>query len=140
MKTYQHTQPATMILKGLGAVAAIYGLIAIRFHPLFIGTLAMAVVAWFFRSMTIEISDAELTWYFGSGVPRKSIPLAEVVSAEAIRTNAWNGWGIHYTPRGWLYNVSGHDAVLITLRSGKRFCLGTDEPQELVKELTKNNG
>jgi hypothetical protein len=138
MKTYQHTQPATMILKCMVAMIAISAMLSTVIHPLILTAIILVIVAWIFRSMTIEISDSELAWYFGSGFPRRRVPLSEIVSAEPIRTSAWNGWGIHYTTRGWLYNVSGYDAVLITLRNGKRFCLGTDEPQELARELTKN--
>jgi hypothetical protein len=104
-------------------------------HPLISGTLVVCTVAYFFRSMTIEISDTELVWHFGSGFPRKRLPLGDVVSAEAIRMTAWSGWGIHYTPQGWLYNVSGYGAVCATLRNGKRYCLGSDEPEVLAGRL-----
>ena len=95
--------------------------------------------AWIFRSMTIEITGQDLTWYFGPGFPRKSVRLSEIASAQAVRTSFWNGWGIHYTSRGWLYNVSGHGAVAVTLRNGKRFCLGTDEVENLVNQLTNRS-
>ncbi|MBS1223341.1 MAG: hypothetical protein H6R24_19, partial [Proteobacteria bacterium] len=50
--------------------------------------------------------------------------------------NSWlYGWGIHRTPHGWLYNVSGWEAVEITLASGKRLRLGTDEPGQLTQVL-----
>jgi hypothetical protein len=47
------------------------------------------------------------------------VRLAEIVGCEPIRIRWWYGWGIHLTPYGWLYNVSGFDAVAITLRDGK---------------------
>jgi len=34
-----------------------------------------------------------------------------------------------------LYNVSGFDAVEIKLRTGKKFRIGTDVPQELEKAI-----
>jgi hypothetical protein len=43
--------------------------------------------------------------------------------------------GIHLTPCGWLYNVSGFDAVAITLRDGRKFALGTDDPHGLVAAI-----
>jgi len=127
-----------MILKCLAATAVIFAMASIAIHPLILTTIVLVIVAWVFRSMTIEISETELTWHFGSGFPRRRVPLEEVVSAEVIRTTNWNGWGIHYTPRGWLYNVSGYGAAAITLRSGKRFCLGTDEPEVLARLLTRH--
>ncbi len=137
MKTYQHTQPARAIVMGLTATGVVFMLASVKIHPFIAGAIVLFVIAYFFRSMTVEISDTELTWYFGSGFPLKRVPISEVASAEAVRTGFWNGWGIHYTPRGWLYNVSGFGAVCVTLRSGKRFCLGSDEPEKLARELTK---
>jgi len=46
-----------------------------------------------------------------------------------------DGWGVHLTPCGWLYNVSGLDAVAITLRDGRKFALGTDDPHGLLAAL-----
>jgi hypothetical protein len=34
--------------------------------------------------------------------------------------------------------VSGHDAVAIELRSGKKFALGTDEPEVLCAIIQQN--
>jgi hypothetical protein len=48
------------------------------------------------------------------------------------------GWGIHLTPYGCLYNVSGFDAVAITLRDGRKFALGTDDPHGLVDAIRRN--
>jgi hypothetical protein len=139
MKSYQHTQPGRAIVKFLVVMFLVFGVASAFLHQLIVGTIIIAIAGWAFRSMTIEISDTDLTWYFGSGFPRKSVPLSEVASAEAVRTTFWNGWGIHYTPRGWLYNVSGYGAVAVTLRNGKRFCLGTDEPEKMAGELTTRN-
>ena len=65
------------------------------------------------------------------------MPLATVASAKVVRTSLLEGWGIHYSRFGWLYNVSGFDAVAVTLNNGKRFCLGSDEPETLAAELTR---
>jgi hypothetical protein len=136
MKMYQHTQPATTIIRAMLGMIVIFAIASIFVHQVIISIIIIAIITWLFRSLTIEISDTELTWYFGSGFPLKRVPLNEVVSAEAIQTTVWNGWGIHYTARGWLYNVSGRGAVTIKLRNGKQFCLGTDEPEELARHLS----
>jgi hypothetical protein len=38
----------------------------------------------------------------------------------------------------WLWNVSGYQAVELTLNNGKRFRLGSDEPEALVNALQVN--
>ncbi|MGI8570300.1 MAG: hypothetical protein ACR2KT_15250 [Methylocella sp.] len=64
-------------------------------------------VGWIFSSLTVEVTANELIWFFGPGVWRKSIARDEILSATPVRNKWWWGWGIHLTPRGWLYNVAG---------------------------------
>ena len=78
-----------------------------------------------------------MRWRFGPGLIRKRVQLEEITAARPVKINLLESWGIHWTRYGWLYNVSGFDAVAITLRSGKRFALGTDEPQALMARLTE---
>jgi hypothetical protein len=98
-------------------------------------SVVMLVSAFVFSSLTIAIRDGQLSWWFGPGVVKKTVPLSTIVSAEATTTSIFNGWGIHLTTRGWLYNVSGRQAVLVTQADGKRFLLGTDEPDSLVQAI-----
>jgi hypothetical protein len=97
--------------------------------------LLLVIVGFLFTSMTIEVDDEDLTWFFGPGVWRKRIPLSEIASATPATNPWWYGWGIHKTPRGWLYNVSGLDAVEVVLKSGAMFRLGTDESGALARAL-----
>lgn len=53
--------------------------------------------------------------------------------------NPWYyGWGIRLPPHGWLFNVSGLDAVEIELAFGRTFRVGTDRPGELAEAIQKN--
>ena len=137
MKTYHHTQRGTLILVAMSvtAVAMLLGGLALR--PLMFSIPILALCAWLFHSLTIEIAEGELRWRFGPGWIHKRVSLAEIASAKIVRTNVLEGWGIHYSRFGWLYNVSGFDAVAITLKNGKRFCLGTDEPETLSAQLAQ---
>jgi hypothetical protein len=90
-----------------------------------------------FSSLTIQVTDRALHWCFGPGMFRKQVALAEIQSVEITRTRLLEGWGIHKTSRGWLYNVSGFDAVLIKLHGGKSLLLGTDEPDRLRSALVR---
>jgi hypothetical protein len=139
MNTYQHTQPATVIVFAVGSMALIGAIVSIFIHLAIFTTVFLAIMTWMFRSLTVEISETELRWHFGSGWPRKRVPLSEIASAEPIRTSFVKGWGIHYTRRGWLYNASGFGAVAVRLRNGKQFCLGTDEPEKLARQLNGQN-
>jgi hypothetical protein len=137
--SYQHTQRGTVILAVTLVMAALFiglGLAIVAAKSLWISTPILLACAWLFNSLTIEITERELRWRFGPGLIRKTVPLADIVSAEPVRTGL--SWGIHWSPRlGWLYNVSGWDAVLVTLRSGKKFALGTDEAQIVTARLAE---
>ncbi|MEI7858142.1 MAG: hypothetical protein WCH85_11680 [Methanomicrobiales archaeon] len=92
----------------------------------------MIVVLAIFSTLTVSIDYNALRIRFGPvGLIRKSWPLAEIASITAV-TNPWYyGWGIRWTPRGPLYNVSGYGAVKVLLLSGKTFRIGTGEPEVL---------
>jgi len=105
-----------------------------------IALLAVIVVALIatgiiFSRLTITIEDGFLRASFGPGLTVKNVPLSEIASCQPIRIRWWYGWGIHLTRYGWLYNVAGWDAVAITLRDGRKFALGTDDPQGLAAAI-----
>ena len=96
----------------------------------------IAVGLLLFPTLTVEIRNGDLIWKFGLGLIRKKVPLSEVARAAQIRTGLLHGWGIHRIRGGWLYNVSGFHAVEVELYSGKKFFLGTDEPEALTRALS----
>ena len=100
----------------------------------FVLALSGALVPGPMLSATVAGSHRRGFW-FGPGVIRKRIPLDEIADVEATRTTFWQGWGIHWTTRGWLYNISGFDAVLVRLRTGKSLLVGTDEPEALANAI-----
>jgi len=132
---YEHTQIGhTLIWFALGV--AVFVAITGIFAQGGLGTsliveIILLICAVMFCKLTIKIDNETLRWSFGIGIVRKQVLLAEIAVCEPIRIRWWYGWGIHLTPYGWLYNVSGLDAVTITLRDGRKFALGTDDPQGL---------
>jgi hypothetical protein len=141
MVRYEHTQRGTVVQAALmiGAVAC-FALSQVMSAPPFVVPMVLiifVVCAYMFSSLTIQVTDRALHWCFGPGMFRKQVALAEIQSVEITRTRLLEGWGIHKTSRGWLYNVSGFDAVLIKLHGGKSLLLGTDEPDRLRSALVR---
>jgi hypothetical protein len=101
------------------------------------GAAVMLALGWLWSSLTVRIAEGALQLRFGPGIPRRSVPLADLAAVEVTRTSFWDGWGVHRTRRGWLYNVSGLDAVLVRRRDGKSFLVGTDEPRKLKAALER---
>jgi hypothetical protein len=90
-----------------------------------------------FHSLTVEITPAELHIYFSFKIISRTFPLENITAAHSVRNSWWYGWGIRLTPHGWMYNISGLDAVELTLSDGKKFRIGTDEPDELVRWISQ---
>jgi hypothetical protein len=138
---YRHKQMGVTILAALGLGAALCLLLATAVNAtdarltLFLLAAVLGICAIVFSSLTIELSEGSLSWRFGPGLVRKQVATAEITSAVVTETRLIHGWGVHLTRNGWLYNVSGFGAVQVTLRSGKTFLLGSDEPEELCSAL-----
>lgn len=92
-------------------------------------------IGWTFSSLRVVVDATQVRVAFGAGWPHTSIPLADVVAAAPARNRWWWGFGIRYTPSGWMWNVSGLDAVVLDRRAGRAFRIGTDDPQGLAGAL-----
>jgi hypothetical protein len=142
---YKHTQNGYLIIGGLLGIAiflAITGIVAPADRD---GLLISAIIevillicAIVFSKLTIKIDGESLEASFATGLIRKKVPLAEIAQCEPVRIRWWYGWGIHLTPYGWLYNVSGLDAVAIRLRSGRKLALGTDDADGLTAAIRRS--
>jgi len=139
---YEHTQTGHVIIWSLLGVIGLIGITG-TFHSLphpgnlLIPCVILLVALALFYKLSIRIDDEVLCASFGAGLIRKKVQLADIASCEPIRIRWWYGWGIHLTPYGWLYNVSGLDAVAITLQNGKKFALGTDDPHGLAAAIRR---
>jgi hypothetical protein len=140
MLDYLHTQIGTVTLGVLGAGILIVGaiLLARGSDALLLAVLLILVVtAGLFATLTVEIHDGLLTVWFGPGLVRKRVSLAAIRTCTVVRNPWWYGWGIRWTPRGWLYNVSGLTAVELSLTNGQRLRIGTDQPEQLCQAIVQ---
>ena len=142
---YRHTQNGTLLVALLGAAVLVTLLIlgAVPAAPDEEGgrwvagltAVILVTVAFLFRSLTITVGNGVLSWSFGPGLIRKSVRLANIERVVPTRTSPLAGWGIHWTGRGWLYNVAGRGAIEVQMKDGRRFLLGTDEPGRLARAV-----
>ncbi len=144
MTRYEHTQIGHLTIAVVSVAAVVVAITAISAsppnHEILLGVfLVLVLTAIAFRKLTIKIENEMLRACFGSGLICKKVPLAEIVAFQPIAIRWWYGWGIHLVPTpygwGWLYNISGWNAVAIKLRDGRRLALGTDDPDGLVTAI-----
>jgi len=95
----------------------------------------LGLTTFLFASLTVEVDEEFLTARFGPGLIRKTIPLRTIAAYQPVRNHWYFGWGIRKVPNGWMYNVSGLDAVELGLQDGSIFRVGTDDPQGLIEAI-----
>ena len=90
-----------------------------------------------FSTLQVIVDENFLRIKFGYGIFRKKFPLHEIASVKKARNRWYYGWGIRvwFWPYMWIYNVSGFDTVEIVMKGGKRYRIGTDQPEELEQAI-----
>ena len=91
-----------------------------------------------FNKITITITKKTLSFSMGMGLIKKTYPLSEIKSCTPIKNNIINGWGIRRILGGWLYNVSGFQAIELRFKNENKIIrIGTNKPEEVVEEVKK---
>ncbi len=144
---YKHRQTAWAYWIPLAAVVLGFGVAAYVLHRqgntgsvtapyLALPAGVVLLVFFLFGSLTVKVDDESVDIRFGPGLIGKRLRLADVQSCRPVRNRWWWGWGIRRIGRGqWLFNVSGLDAVELSMKNGKRYRIGTDEPQKLCEVI-----
>ena len=119
-------------------------IIIVFFVPVFL--LTMDIITWIvilvgligtslFWGLTVEVNKDVVGLYFGLGIIRRNIRREDIAMVALVRNRWWWGFGIRWTPHGWMWNIAGLDAVELTYHNGKMFRIGTDEPEALLEVL-----
>ena len=140
MTSYKHTQIGYLILLILLALGLfyvwLYGVISTEIGSNFAIIAVMALILFMlasFSTLKVTIDENYLRLKFGYGIFWKKFPVREIISAKTVKNHWYYGLGIRLWlwPYMWIYNVSGFDAVEITMKNGKIYRIGTDAPGEL---------
>jgi hypothetical protein len=133
---YRHSQPGYLSIVMscfLFAVCAVIYFFGLHILGILSGALTLFLLILMYK-LTIEIKGGVLRFWFGPGLFWKTIPLEKIAYCEPFK-GVFGGWGFRYVFDGWLYNVSGFQAVTIVLKSGKKIHIGTDDLQLLMAEI-----
>lgn len=139
LPAYSRSQPLTLLwvlmLPVLATLAVLYGLNrdSAAGAPLALGALMTLAPMPFLGRLTVEVSNAALSWRFGwLGWPRWQVALQEIERVELADTRDTPGVGIRKTREGWLYNARSGPALRVVLRNGRSLRIGSDEPARLA--------
>ncbi|MBN1428751.1 MAG: hypothetical protein JXB07_10220 [Anaerolineae bacterium] len=92
-----------------------------------------------FYSLTVEISEEKLKFWFGIGIIQKTIALSEIQSTKEVENPWYYFWGIKVIPGGWFYAIAPGIAVEIELRDGRIIQLGTNQPKQLNQAIEQKS-
>ena len=139
---YRHTQIGYVTIVALGVGLVIFGYVsaAASARVTLPGLILLALALILFATLTTTVDGGVLEVRFGPGLVRRRIHLSDVQEIRVVRNPWYCGWGIRWIGRGWMWNVSGLQAVDLKLRDGRRLRIGTDEPQLLAQALRAASG
>ena len=149
MTSYKHTQIGYLMLVITLAVLVLFAWLQItaRAEPPsydsgtnFAVTAIMVLILFIlasFSTLAVVIDGQFLRIRFGWGIFRKKFLLTEITAVRKVKNHWYYGWGIRlwFWPHMWIFNISGFDAVELTMKNGKIYRIGTDEPNVLEKAL-----
>ena len=138
---YQHTQIGYALAAAYTAVILLFAYLSLAtdFNPFVLaGLVTMTFVLASLPVLTTTIGDGTLKIQFGLGVIRKRFRLAEIQAYRVVENRWYYGWGIKFTPYGWLFNVAGFSAIELEMTNGKTYRIGTDDPEGLGTALERS--
>ena len=148
MHHYENTQPGTFIRVMTGSWVFFFGVLAVVMLVLgqkeaaiglgvvtVMAAVILGIVYALFHSLTVRVSRSDIALSFGVGLIRKQFPIGDISSASIVQNRWYNGFGIRKIRGGWLYNVSGFDAIEIQLKNERKYRIGTNQPKELLAAL-----
>ena len=152
MTPYKHTQIGYLMLVVTLAALVLFAWaqITARLEPPSVDsgtnllvTAIMALILFIlasFTALTASIDENYLRIKFGYGIFARKFALNQIASVQAVKNHWYYGWGIRLWlwPKMWIYNVSGFDAVEITMKNGKVYRIGTDVPEELETAIKQS--
>jgi hypothetical protein len=133
MEIYRHKQVSMWPLLLLGVVA----LFSKKKPRRSLLTLCLALLTMQLFALKTRVDERGVSWNFGLSLPIGEIPFDEITDVQMTQTGMLEGFGIHWTPRlGWLWKVSGRDAVMIRKKNGGIITLGSDDAAGLYAAIT----
>ena len=142
--TYTQYGKFSVIVLGAMLVLSLILLCIIGFDNLILGTVFCFLLTTIifsiltFYKLTISIDSTSLSFKLGVGLVSKKYLIADIESCETVKNSPLYGIGIRLIPEGWLYNVSGLQAIELTFKNrNSKIRIGTDQPDEITGIINK---
>jgi len=102
-------------------------------HYMIVLVLIMVLVM--FYKLNVVVDRGVIVCSFGQGLFSKTIRARDLADCQVITVPWYYGWGIRLTPKGWMYNIAGTQAVELSFKTGKKFIIGSNEAESLCEAI-----
>lgn len=146
MQQYRFTQPGTF---SIAILIPVFGLMLfLMFSSGLNDTIQIAIFVFtalillmgilLFYKITIYIDERQVYFKMGCGLISKRYNLDEIKSCKTVRNPLLYGIGLRKIPGGWLYNVSGLDAIELEFKNSRSIVrIGTNKPEEVASIINR---
>ena len=115
---------------------------ALLLPALLLGPGVIAAIALLFAlaRLVVDVDRDVITVAFHFLWPKRQIRISEVRKAEATKYSPlldYGGYGVRLGFRGWAFNVSGDEGVLVETNDGSRLMIGSQRPKELEAAIER---
>lgn len=103
-----------------------------------LGALILVVISLLFLSLRLitEVDKKGIRFRYFPFIKR-AYQWQEIASAQVVDYGFAGGWGIRSnTSFGTIFSVKGSKGLAVELKDGRKFCLGTQRPEELQRTLS----
>lgn len=139
---YEHTQIGKLMIAIIIILAICFAIIlSTEFNW---GIIIFAILILFivssFSTLSVIVNKDQINIKFGYGLFKRNFSSNKIVSVKTVKNKWYYGWGIRVWlwPKIIIFNVSGFDAVEIKMNNGKIYRIGTDDPKDLKKAISKS--
>ncbi|QTH70984.1 hypothetical protein [Pseudoalteromonas xiamenensis] len=135
---YKHTQFGWAIWGLLTWIASFVAIALVLIGPNIgvVGFLVLLLVmAILFGTLTVEVDDQAIRWWFGPGVFKREVKFSEIKTVQPVINSWMHGIGVRITHDGWVYGVHGFRAVELTLLDDTQIRIGTNQQRKLTDLL-----
>lgn len=126
---YKHTQIGWFLIVILTIGAIFTGIIGFNFQDkvslIVFGFFILALLL--FYRLTVECDEGKLYIVFGIGIIKKTIEYKNIHDVNIVKNKWWFGWGIRIMKNTVIFNISGFNAIELTMKDGFKYRIGTND-------------
>lgn len=90
--------------------------------------------------LVVDVDREAITVAFHFLWPTRRIPISAVRRAQATKYHAlldYGGYGVRFGLRGWAFNVSGDEGVVVETNDSSSLLIGSQRPHELESAIAR---